>query len=127
MEIVRDNLLLCDDCLFAAVNGDFTGLDYHYGSNWKCFTCTREGTGRAPNACPFCTSEHDDNHGPHSMADIRMAEVTAGLEKLGPHLVPHFDSETGEGIEEFTWRGCSCCGSKLGGQKHRFAILGEVK
>ena len=31
MRIVRDDLQLCDDCTIAAVNGDFTGLDYHYG------------------------------------------------------------------------------------------------
>jgi hypothetical protein len=126
MEIKRDGILLCDDCLIAAVNGDFTGLDYHYGSNWTCQTCTREGTGRTPDACPFCLSERDDNHGPRSEADKRMAEVTAGLEKLGAHLVPNYDSETGQGVHEFTWRGCGCCGSSLGGGRHEFAILGPV-
>ena len=33
MMIVRDELWLCDDCMIAAVNGDFTGLDYHYGKD----------------------------------------------------------------------------------------------
>ncbi len=31
MKILQDDLWLCDDCTIAAVNGDFTGLDYHYG------------------------------------------------------------------------------------------------
>lgn len=29
--IVMDDLWLCDDCTIAAVNDDYTGLDYHYG------------------------------------------------------------------------------------------------
>lgn len=126
MEIKRDGIQLCDDCHIAAVNGDFTGLDYHYGSNWRCLTCTREGTGRTPSSCPFCLSEGDDNHGPRSKADDRMAEIVAGLERLGAHLVPNYDSESGQGCEEFTWRPCGCCGSKLAGSRHEFAILGPV-
>ena len=27
MRVIQDDLLLCTDCLFAAVNGDFSGLD----------------------------------------------------------------------------------------------------
>lgn len=30
MKVIHDDLWLCVDCLFAAVNGDYTGLDYHY-------------------------------------------------------------------------------------------------
>lgn len=47
----------------------------------------------------------------------------AGLEKLGPHLVPAFDSEAQEGISEFTYYPCECCGSKLGGTRYDFAVL----
>ena len=85
MIVVADGLMLCTDCLIAACNGDFTGID----------------------------------------SDARVAEVTAGLESCGPNLVPDFDSESGDGIEEFSWGGCDCCGSRLGGSRHRFAILGE--
>ncbi len=31
----------------------------------------------------------------------RVARITAGLDALGPHLVPTFDTETDEGHEEF--------------------------
>jgi hypothetical protein len=93
MQIVQDDLWLCSDCLHAAVNGDFTGLDYHY---------------KEPEA------------------SARMGEIKAGLERLGPHLVPDFDSETGAGVEEFTWKACDCCKSKLAGGKHRFAVLGDA-
>lgn len=51
--------------------------------------------------------------------------VNAGLERLGPHLVPDFDSESEEGIRYFSSCGCDCCGSRLAGTMHRFAILGE--
>jgi len=125
VKVIRDGILLCEDCLIAAVNGDFTGLDYHYGSNWRCLTCTREGTGRAPHVCPYCRSEADDRHGPRSEADRREAEITAGLERLGAHLVPDNDSETGRGIHDFSTRPCDCCGTKLHGSRHEFATLGD--
>ena len=125
MKIIRDGLWLCQDCMIIAVNGDYTGLDYSYGSRWKCLTCAREGTGRAPGGCPSCLSEHDANHGPHSCADLRMAEINAGFERLGPHLVSDWDSETDEGIHEFSWGRCDCCNTHLGGSRHRFSILGE--
>lgn len=57
-------------------------------------------------------------------SDERIAAVEAGLEALGPHLVPDFDSETGEGYDEFRTVPCDCCGSKLYGSRHRFAVLG---
>lgn len=103
MEIKRDGILLCEDCTIAAVNGDFTGLDYHYGTG---------------------LDRYDRKVGPS--ADERMAEIVKGLEALGPHLVPNYDSESGTGCEEFTWRPCGCCGSKLAGSRHEFAVLGPV-
>lgn len=30
MKVIEDDLWLCTDCLFAAVNDDYTGLDYSY-------------------------------------------------------------------------------------------------
>jgi hypothetical protein len=69
MQIVKDNLLLCDDCTIAACNGDFSGLDFHYDE---------------------------------PTASKRRAEIETGLETLGAGLVPSFDSETNDGIEEFS-------------------------
>lgn len=94
MEIVRDNLWLCPDCMIAAVNDDYTGLDYSYSE-------------------PEATQ--------------RMEKIKAGLAELGLGLVPDFDTESGEGFEEFTRpaRGCDCCGSGLAGSFYRFAVLGE--
>jgi hypothetical protein len=48
-----------------------------------------------------------------------------GLAKLGKHLVPNFDSETGDGLETFSRTPCDSCGSGLTGYRARFAILGQ--
>jgi hypothetical protein len=85
MQVKRDDLWLCDDCLFAAVNGD-----------------ANEDSGRD-------------------------AVIMFGLEALGPHLVPDFDSETGEGVDSFSRTACACCFSHWAGQRHRFAVLGPVE
>lgn len=57
-------------------------------------------------------------------ADERAKEVVRGVNSLGPHLVPDFDSETGEGMEEFSRTTCAGCRTHLAGGRHRFAILG---
>lgn len=103
MEIKRDGIQLCTDCLFVAVNGDYTGIDEHYGR------------GLAPG-----------RGGLREGAVERAAEIDAGLARLGPHLVPNYDSETGRGINEFSVYPCGCCGSKLHGERHEFAVLGPV-
>jgi hypothetical protein len=87
MQVIRDGIQLCEDCLFAAVNGDVSGIE----------------------------------------SDERVLAVEAGLEKLGPHLVSDFDSESGKGICEHSVLPCDCCGTKLHGSRHEFAILGEDK
>jgi hypothetical protein len=79
-----------------AVNGDATGLDYHYSPE---------------------------------EASKRLAAIEAGLDALGPHLVPDFDLESDDedkrGHREFSSCGCDCCGSHLAGEFHRFAVLGD--
>ena len=84
MEVILDDIWVCDDCLFMAVNGD---------------------------------SPEDE---------ARALACEAGLADLGKHVVPDFDSETGDGMLEFSYGGCDCCGCRLGGSRHRFAVLGEV-
>ena len=92
MQIDQDNLWFCPDCMIAAVNDDYTGLDYHYNE-------------------PEATQ--------------RMEAIKTGLAELGPHLVPHFDTETGEGHYSFSHIGCDCCNSQLAGEFYRFATLTE--
>ena len=33
MKVKIDNLAFCEDCTLAAVDGDYTGLDYHYSED----------------------------------------------------------------------------------------------
>lgn len=58
-------------------------------------------------------------------SEERVKQCEAGLDALGPNLVPDFD--TPEGHEEFSTRGCDCCDSRLAGELHRFAILGPTR
>jgi hypothetical protein len=64
-------------------------------------------------------------NGPHGVELENERATLAGLANLGPHLVPDFDSETGDGIEEFSRRVCRSCGTTLVGYKARFAQFGE--
>ena len=56
------------------------------------------------------------------------ARCIAGLERLSEKgtVVPN-DGEDGDGRDEFSTRRCDCCHSRLGGSRHRFAVLGEVQ
>lgn len=58
-------------------------------------------------------------------AEKRAKQVVRGVNSLGPHLVPDFDSETGEGMNEFMSRACDACHQpRAAGSRYRFAILG---
>ncbi len=93
MQIVRDDVWLCGDCRSIAVNGDYSGLDYHFGND-------------------------------EDARDKRAAEIDAGLERLGPHLVNAEDGDDGR-IEHST-HACDCCREpRAHGERFRFAILGE--
>ena len=58
-----------------------------------------------------------------SFDDAQIEAAKKGLKRLGPYVVPAFDSETGEGITEFSRSPCDCCGSDLAGSRHEFAVL----
>lgn len=72
--------------------------------------------------CHFAAAGIDE-----TILDQAQAVATEdGLGKIAAlgHLVPDHDSETGNGCDEFSRRKCGCCGSMLGGSRHRYAILG---
>jgi hypothetical protein len=72
---------------------------------WLCSDCTQV-------AC----------NGTHGIKLYNAEATIAGLAKL-PHLVPSFDSETGDGIREFSSRICESCGTSLAGYRAKFAQL----
>lgn len=69
-------------------------------------------------------SSFDYHYSDETERNAKIAKVNAGLERLGRHLVPNFDSETGEGHDTFSTHTCDCCGGYWAGEWHRFAILG---
>lgn len=102
MRIIHDDIRLCVDCLMVAESDGAEHIDQYYG--------------RGP---------HPGRGELRDGARERMAIISAGLAKLGPHLVAAYDSETGEGIDEFSSWPCDCCDSRLAGSRHKFAILGD--
>jgi hypothetical protein len=75
--------------------------------------------------CDDCTIYAANGDTSGIEGDKREREVVKGVNALGPNLVPNFDSDTGEGIRDFTWRKCDACNSNLGGSRTRFALLEE--
>jgi hypothetical protein len=73
--------------------------------------------------CVDCLFRSVNGDLPEDSTDERDAEIDSGLAKLGRHLAPDFDSETSEGILEFSRCGCDACGSGLAGTFHRFSVL----
>ena len=72
--------------------------------------------------CQDCTIA--ECNGDYSgMEDARAAEVAAGLSALSQsgHLAANWDSETGDGQEDFSRRQCDGCGTALHGYRARFA------
>lgn len=76
--------------------------------------------------CEDCTIA--ECNGDYSgMDDERQSELLNAFESLATAnivLTPNFDSnESGDnGILEFTYSECDCCGTSLGGSRHRFAM-----
>lgn len=61
----------------------------------------------------------------HGTDDATRAKVSAALDAVAKrgYLVSDFDSDTGDGRVEFSWRACECCRSPLGGARYRMSIL----
>jgi hypothetical protein len=75
--------------------------------------------------CPDCmiVAVNGDTSGLET--EERERDVLDGLDVLGRYLVPNFDTETDDGYEEFSWRGCDSCSENAnkGGSFYRFATL----
>lgn len=78
---------------------------------WLCSDCTYVA----------CNGSHGTDLSANDLAIVVM-----GVSELGPHLVPDFDSETSEGLREFSAHQCDSCLSTLTGYRARFALLGDT-
>lgn len=68
-------------------------------------------------------------NGPYGidLSPILAERIAHGLAEFGSHLVPNFDSETGDGLLEYSGVECASCKTTMAGYRARFAILGEKK
>jgi hypothetical protein len=64
-----------------------------------------------------------DYYYPPEAAAQRLREIEQGAASQGGDIVGDTDTE-GEDTQEFSWAECDCCGSGLGGARHRYAVLG---
>jgi hypothetical protein len=79
--------------------------------------------------CEDCTIA-EVNGDTSGMTDERAAEVERGIDQLTKRVGPisaNWDSETEDGIIDFTSRRCDACGSGLAGSRHRFASFGRER
>ena len=91
------------------------------GDLWLCTECLQPAVNDEWSSFDYYYTDEEER-------DAKILRVRRGLEALGPHLVPDFDSETGEGHKEFARApigGCACCRTNLAGEWHRFAVLGD--
>jgi hypothetical protein len=75
--------------------------------------------------CSDCTMVVCNGFSGAVMEPEQLQATESGLARLGPDLVPDFDSETEDGINCFSRMPCKSCGTDLAGYRARFAILGE--
>jgi len=71
--------------------------------------------------CNLCAlaAINDDTSG---LPEAMVSAINEGLSRLGPHLVPSFDFDSGEGVG-FGPQPCACCNSALWGARYLFATL----
>lgn len=103
--LVEDDIRCCVDCLCYLANGD---LPYTFDNDRWPPTLRKPRAGRA------------------DKLNRRFERRVAARQGDGVLVIAcQQDEHTGEFLscEEFTWRGCDVCGSPLGGEKHRAAIL----
>ena len=119
-----DEFWLCEDCSLAAVNNDYTGLDYYDEKEaTERQREVQEGLEKlGPNL--VCDSNRDavpcDNH----PRDAWVEAVVAGDTDKSWEIWAE-DQDDDPGYDEFSRNPCDCCGTKLAGSRTRFATLGE--
>lgn len=121
-----DEHWLCDDCVIAAANGDYTSLDYHYDPEEAATLrkAIEEGLEKlGPNL--VCDSNVNasaiDVYPREAWVEAVVADDTdEGWEKWALDMV-----DANPGYDEFSRDPCDCCGTTLAGSRTRFATLGE--
>lgn len=133
MEIIRD-IWVCQDCYLLANTGDATFLDYGLSEKAADARLSEiesaletlhdlvdDSTEEYQRLCAECGYGHSAENFPMVVVD----EGTDDEETF--HQCPSCKSlDTNmrdRGYDEFSWSSCDCCGSTLGGSRHRMAQL----
>lgn len=141
MKVIRD-IWVCQDCLMAAVNGDFTGLDYAYEPDEA--ERRMEEIVAGLEALPGLVSDSFDSSDPESVEfecqecghihsqrkfkevvthpdpnDLSYTETFFECPECHSYDTTHRD----DGRNEFSSHACDCCGNALAGYRERMAQL----
>lgn len=143
MKVLQENVWLCPDCM-DVVEGHEEAIYYHSDNEEKARrrveeidACVSEFGGvLVPDfdmeevwyECSDCQHRARDGELPYR--EIR--EFSPGEEEPNCVDTELFCPKCGgdvrqrdRGYDEFSWKECDCCGSTLGGERHRYAVLGE--
>ena len=97
---------VCVDCYFA----------HHYGAHQDDDGLWYAGEDDEPVGGSYLIQQGDRSHNREPLAQLD-----------GYNLSDNTDSETGEGIDDFSWGACPGCGSTLGGARYRLAVWAVAK
>lgn len=56
--------------------------------------------------------------------DDKIDRIKSGLESFDGHIANNHNSETKEGIWNFSNVKCDCCGTRQAGKRYRFSLFG---
>lgn len=131
MKVIQDDLWLCEDCTSAAVNDDYTGLDFHYTEPeaTRRMNLIRAGLARLGILVPDFGQEkvrcqECDTVSLDSELVLAYSEEDEEECKACPDCGEFAFDFLGDGEEEFSRKPCDCCGDTLHGRRNRFAVLG---
>lgn len=130
MKVVEQGLWLCDECMQAAVNDDYTALDY---SHPEPEATRRMGDIRqglkdlGPGLIPDFRDEIEFECecgwvGPST--EVIILEVLGENTDLCPKCGEPVEVRE-QGVKEFSMGSCDCCGLTAAGARYRFARIQE--
>jgi len=116
VDIIRD-VWVCSDCIMAIANGEHSSPEHDAAFAAGCkreapyvFTPDGPATGRHAPECEAC-----DGTGVDDGRDDGVCRKCEGAGKVDEH------EEADQ--QPFSWSECDCCGSQLGGSRHRCALI----
>lgn len=136
MKVIADDQWVCVDCLFVIANGDTGGIESEgraaevlasvyerQASGEGRWVCEGPHTGEHGIECRSCDGsgqigwDHDDHDWTPASPETKACDSCSGTGRI--------DESEAADTQDFSWCACACCGSTLGGSRHRCALIGE--